>query len=133
MPNLLHLPHTTSNLFNCNDKPTELDVESLWTRPCEAAEFLHLDSDSDEDESVWQLPTSMERLHTHSELQKVQDKAWVKEGGHNVGALQAQQGLKPILAYYIKAWAKARARLDEQTGTLLPRVQAEDALDQKEA
>ena len=50
MPNLLHLPHTTSNLFNCNDKPTELDVESLWTRPCEAAKFLHLDSDSDEDE-----------------------------------------------------------------------------------
>ena len=46
---------------------TDLDVESLWTRPCEAAEFLHLDSDSDEDVLAWQLPSRMERLHTHTQ------------------------------------------------------------------
>ena len=49
-PSCFTTPHTTHHLFNCNENPTDLDVESLWTKPCEAAEFLHLDSDSDEDD-----------------------------------------------------------------------------------
>ena len=36
------VPHTTSHLFNCPAKPTALKVESLWTDPTRAADFLNL-------------------------------------------------------------------------------------------
>jgi len=39
-------------------------VESLWTKPCEAACFLHLDSE-DENET-WANPFLLARLHTHT-------------------------------------------------------------------
>ena len=38
-------PHTTNHLFNCPSKPTDLEVQSLWTDPREAAHFLGLDED----------------------------------------------------------------------------------------
>ena len=41
-------PHDTAHLLNCNKDEEDLTVESLWTTPCEAAAFLHLDSDDGE-------------------------------------------------------------------------------------
>ena len=35
-------PHDTNHLFNCDSRPTGLTVESLWTDPLRAAEFLGL-------------------------------------------------------------------------------------------
>lgn len=34
--------HTTEHLFNCDAKPTGLNVNSLWTHPKDAARFLGL-------------------------------------------------------------------------------------------
>ena len=38
--------HTSTHLFQCTSKPTELTVEALWTRLVEAAEFLGLGDDA---------------------------------------------------------------------------------------
>jgi hypothetical protein len=38
-------PHDTSHLFQCEEKPTLLTVEDLWTKPREAADFLNLHQD----------------------------------------------------------------------------------------
>lgn len=44
-------PHDTRHLFNCKRNKTKLSVMSLWTKPVEAAAFLGLKIQADEDES----------------------------------------------------------------------------------
>ena len=41
-------PHDTAHLFNCRNDQTDPTVESLWTKPCKAAAFLHFDGDDEE-------------------------------------------------------------------------------------
>ena len=42
-------PHTTEHLFDCPAKPTELTTRDLWTNPKEAAQFLGLDGQENDD------------------------------------------------------------------------------------
>jgi hypothetical protein len=42
-------PHTTLHLFDCPSKPTNLTVTDLWTKPKEAARFLGLPGQEDDD------------------------------------------------------------------------------------
>ena len=42
-PKCTQSPHNSIHLFSCPSNPTHLTVESLWTKPKEAAEFLKLD------------------------------------------------------------------------------------------
>ena len=41
-------PHDTAHLFNCRNDQTDPTVESLCTKPCKAAAFLHFDGDDEE-------------------------------------------------------------------------------------
>ena len=36
-------PHTTNHIFNCPNNPTDLTIDSLWTSPVRAAEFIGLE------------------------------------------------------------------------------------------
>ena len=40
--------HTTTHLFSCPSKPTQLTVRDLWSKPLEAARFLNLASNDDD-------------------------------------------------------------------------------------
>ncbi|WP_333764851.1 reverse transcriptase domain-containing protein [Streptomyces sp. IBSBF 2390] len=42
-------PHDTNHLFACSSNPTTLQVDSLWKRPKEAARFLELNMDIDDE------------------------------------------------------------------------------------
>ena len=42
-------PHDTNHLITCTESPTQLMVESLWTKPIEAAQFLYDDNHDDDD------------------------------------------------------------------------------------
>ena len=42
--------HTTTHLFNCRAKPTNLTVESLWNAPQLAADFLGLNDQEEPDD-----------------------------------------------------------------------------------
>lgn len=41
-------PHDVRHLFDCPQHPTDLTTESLWTKPIEAADFLELNNEDDE-------------------------------------------------------------------------------------
>ena len=47
-PNCNLAAHTTNHLFNCTQKPTNLTVKDLWSKPKEAAKFLGLVADDDD-------------------------------------------------------------------------------------
>ena len=49
-PNCGTSPHDVHHLFNCPRKPTTLEITSLWTNPREAAIFLDLDTEENDDE-----------------------------------------------------------------------------------
>ena len=40
--------HTANHLFNCPNKPTNLTVRDLWTKPVDAARFLDLATDDND-------------------------------------------------------------------------------------
>lgn len=42
--------HTTNHLFNCSNRPTNLNVKSLWNKPLDAARFLDILPEDGQDE-----------------------------------------------------------------------------------
>ena len=57
-PNCGASPNDVHHLFNCPRKPTTLEITSLWTNPREAAIFLDLDTEENDDE-IWMNRTTV--------------------------------------------------------------------------
>ena len=49
-PNCASSPHDVHSLFNCPRKPTTFKITSLWTNPREAAIFLDIGTEENDDE-----------------------------------------------------------------------------------
>jgi len=43
-------PHNVEHLFNCQNKPTNLTIESLWHEPRRTSIFLNLELEQDSEE-----------------------------------------------------------------------------------